>query len=551
MRVIYHVAVYLRLSRDDAAFGQFAKISGGKIESNSIRSQRELVCSYIASHKDMELFDSYVDDGRTGANFDRPAFKRMMKDIEDGLVNCVIVKDLSRFGRDYIEAGRLIQKIFPALHVRFIAINDHFDSLTADFNEVSVVLPIKNFINDSYCRDISLKVKSHQQVKRQKGEFIGAFAVYGYQKSRENKHLLVVDPYAAKIVQKIFAWKLEGFSFLAIAEKLNTQGILSPMEYKRSKGVHFQTGFSVNSIAKWSAMAVKRILVNEVYTGSLVQGKREKVNYKMNKCIEKPEDEWVRVENTHAAIISKEDFENVKRLLCTDSRAVCGRKKAHIFSGLLFCGDCMEAMVRRVNKYKGKEKVYFICQQSNKGLGCSRHSIDEEHLKKLVLDSLRLQAEIMLDKVNVIAQVRAQEVDFDELMTFERELLQLKSEQEQYISLQSGLYEDWKKGIITKEDFLDFKKIYEEKFVHLQKMIEQQDKTIKERFRAKVALGIQLERFKEVLEFTELNREILITFVQRIFVYEDKRICIEFRFQELFERAVISAAKNEKGRRLS
>ncbi|WP_333813996.1 recombinase family protein, partial [Muricomes intestini] len=359
---IYFVAVYLRLSRDDE------DIDGStKSESNSISSQRELIRSYIREHEDMELFDIYVDDGYSGANFDRPEFQRMMADIKAGNVNCVIVKDLSRLGRDYIEAGRLIQKTFPAFRVRFIAVTDHFDSQTADYNTKSLVLPVKNFINDSYCRDISQKVKSHQRIKREQGKFIGAFAMYGYRKSDEDRNRLCPDDYAADIVRKIFAWKLEGMSTLAIAQRLNELGILSPMEYKKAQGEKFSTSFQTKPTAKWSAVAVKRILTNEVYTGVMVQGKNEQVNYKVKKMVAKPEKEWIRVEGTHEAIVSHEDFEIVQALMAVDTRAKTGAKCAHLFSGLLFCGDCKEPMIRRVNRYKGTSKVYFICPTRNRG----------------------------------------------------------------------------------------------------------------------------------------------------------------------------------------
>ena len=363
-KIMYHAAIYLRLSRDDEDIDGSAKR-----ESDSISSQRELARSFVREQPDMELFDIYIDDGYSGANFDRPDFKRMMADIENGNVNCVVVKDLSRFGRDYIEAGRFIQKTFPAFSVRFIAITDHYDSLTADQSTTSLVIPVKNFVNDSYCQDISEKVKSHQRVKREKGKFIGAFAVYGYQKDHEDKNKLVIDEYAAKIVKNIFTWKLDGMSNLAIANRLNENGIFSPLEYKKSYGEHYSTGFQAGIVSKWSAVAVKRILTNEIYTGMMVQGKREKVNYKVDKILEKPESEWFKVEGTHEAIISKEDYQNVQRLLKVDTRAGKGKEKAHMFSGLLFCGDCKEPMVRRINRYKGTEKIYYICSTRNRSEG--------------------------------------------------------------------------------------------------------------------------------------------------------------------------------------
>ena len=193
--------------------------------------------------------------------------------MEAGRVNCVIVKDLSRFGRDYIEAGRYIQKTFPALGVRFIALTDHFDSISADTGERSILLPVKNFINDSYCRDISTKVKSQFEIKRKNGECVAAFPVYGYKKSDKDKSRLVIDEYAAENVRRIFAWRIEGMALSAIAEKLNSLGILSPREYKKSIGIPYNGGFSGTGRSSWSSVAIKRILTNEIYLGHMIQGK--------------------------------------------------------------------------------------------------------------------------------------------------------------------------------------------------------------------------------------------------------------------------------------
>ena len=215
-----------------------------RAESNSIGSQRELIRSFIREQEDIELFDCYADDNYSGSNFERPEFKRMISDIRAGRVNCVIVKDLSRFGRDYIETGRYLDQVFPALGVRFIALTDRYDSFSADAGERNIVLPVKNFINDSYCRDISTKVKSQLAIKRRKGECLAAFAVYGYRKSAEDRNRLLVDDYAAGIVRRIFAWKIEGMAVSAIAEKLNGLHILSPKEYKKSLGLNYRGGFT-------------------------------------------------------------------------------------------------------------------------------------------------------------------------------------------------------------------------------------------------------------------------------------------------------------------
>lgn len=539
----YNVAMYLRLSRDDisAGSGRGEKITvgSGRGESNSIGSQRDMIRSFIRQQDDMEIYDIYVDDGFSGTNFDRPEFKRMMEDIKGGHVNCVIVKDLSRLGRDYIEAGRLIQKTFPAFSVRFIALTDHFDSLTADSNETSLVVPVKNFVNDSYAGDISGKVRSHQKIKREKGEFIGAFAVYGYKKSEENRNLLVPDQYSADIVRKIFAWKMEGFSNLAIAEKLNRLGVLSPMEYKKTWGEKFRTGFVTGVITKWSAVAVKRILVNESYIGTLVQGKEEKINYKVRKSVKKPREEWTRVQDAHEAIVSREDFEIVQDLLQIDTRAGNGEEKAHLYAGILFCGDCLEPMQRRVNRYKGRESVSFICSTKNKGGECSRHTIAEEDLNTLVLTSLKQQISLFMNKSNVLAHMEKMEIDFDEVASFDRGIKRLYKEQDKYLFLRAGLYEDLKKGIITEEDYKNFREVYEQHYQEIQQTISNQEDTIKVLFKSGVTAGINLERLKAAMQISELNRMTLLTFVKRILVYEDKRVYLELRHRELFSKVVM------------
>ena len=533
-KIMYHAAIYLRLSRDDEDIDGSAKR-----ESDSISSQRELARSFVREQPDMELFDIYIDDGYSGANFDRPDFKRMMADIENGNVNCVVVKDLSRFGRDYIEAGRFIQKTFPAFSVRFIAITDHYDSLTADQSTTSLVIPVKNFVNDSYCQDISEKVKSHQKIKREKGKFIGAFAVYGYQKDHEDKNKLVIDEYAAKIVKNIFTWKLDGMSNLAIANRLNENGIFSPLEYKKSYGEHYSTGFQAGIVSKWSAVAVKRILTNEIYTGMMVQGKREKVNYKVDKILEKPESEWFKVEGTHEAIISKEDYQNVQRLLKVDTRAGKGKEKAHMFSGLLFCGDCKEPMVRRINRYKGTEKIYYICSTRNRSEGCSRHSISEADLKKVVFRIIQSQIELLIDVNRQMQYIQTKEMNFEDVVGFDKEIARLRNEQEKYLELRAGLYEDLKMGVITQADFKNFSAIYKKQYMETEQALEKQEEMLNRLFYKGIQSGVKLERLKETMRVTTLDRETLLSFVERIEVYEEKKVAVQFCCQEEMEKMLV------------
>ena len=273
----FYAAMYLRLSREDSDAGTTADTGSAgnaeatfRAESNSIGSQRELIRSFIREQEDMELFDCYADDNYSGSNFERPEFKRMLSDIKAGRVNCVIVKDLSRFGRDYIETGRYLDQIFPALGVRFIALTDRYDSFSADAGERNIVLPVKNFINDSYCRDISTKVKSQLAIKRRKGECLAAFAVYGYRKSAEDRNRLLVDDYAAGIVRRIFAWKIEGMAVSAIAEKLNGLHILSlrlPFSFPKT----FYVSSSVKILGFNMAQRISTPRFSIIYTAAITR----------------------------------------------------------------------------------------------------------------------------------------------------------------------------------------------------------------------------------------------------------------------------------------
>lgn len=326
----YNCATYLRLSRSD----------GDQQESNSIKNQRALLNDYMGKHPELHKFDEYVDDGYSGTNFERPDFKRMMQDIEKRNVNCIIVKDLSRFGRNYIETGRYLERIFPFMGVRFIAINDHYDSAEENDDKGRILIPFNNLINDTYCRDISLRVRSHLDVKRKEGQFIGSFAGYGYRKDPKDKNHLIIDEYAAGIVQEIFKQKLNGMSSQRIASHLNELGVLPPNEYKRANGFNYTCGFQAGLNQKWTVVSVNRILKNESYTGTLIQGKRRKINYKVKKSHDVGSENWIRVEDAHDAIISKGEFQQVQQLLELDTRTAPSQTTVYPLSGFLRCADC-------------------------------------------------------------------------------------------------------------------------------------------------------------------------------------------------------------------
>ena len=354
IKKIYHAAIYVRLSKEDGDI-----VSANKRESNSISNQKDLIKNFLKDKKDIVVVSERVDDGYSGSNFERPAFQMMLEDIRRGVVDCVVVKDLSRFGREYIDAGKYIERIFPALGVRFIAINDNYDSLEGKSQADEIVIPFKNLINDAYCRDISIKIRSHLEVKRKNGEYIGAFTPYGYKKDDADKNKLVVDTYAADIVKEIFRLKLSGMSQTAIANYLNDQGVLSPMEYKHSLGINIQDNFKRHEQAEWSAMSVKRVLENEVYIGTLIQGRHTTPNHKVKKLMDKPEKDWIRIEHNHEPIVTEREFTLVQRLLGLDTRTSPNGDKVYPLSGLAVCGDCGALMIKRDVPAGGKVYSYY------------------------------------------------------------------------------------------------------------------------------------------------------------------------------------------------
>lgn len=528
---LYRVAIYLRLSKDD---GDISFSESRKSESNSIHNQRELLMSYLEKHPEMELYDEYKDDGWTGTNFDRPDFRRMMEDVRAGKVNCVLVKDLSRFGRDYIECGKYIEKIFPQLGIRFIALNDGFDTKSSSSTD-SIVIPFKNLINDSYSRDISIKVRSNLEVKRRQGEFISNFTVYAYQKDKENKNHLVVDEYAAGIVRDIFKWAIEGLSPGSIASRLDQLGVLSPMEYKKSQGSKYKTKFKTGTRAKWSHVAVRRILQNEVYTGTMVQGKRTTPNHKTKKFVYKDQNDWVRVEGTHEAIISRPQFDLVQQILQEDTRASAEKTAVHPYCGRIFCGDCGSPAVRKTASSGGKRYVYYVCG-ANKADShtCSKHSIREEVLDNAVLVTIQRQIEVALDMDAALRQIEALSWERTELKKIDANIEVQNQIIQKNNELRLGIYEDLQSGILSRDEFMTLKEEFSSRIAAAKLVI---DQLVSSKSEIQHGLNKQqgwLAQFHEYENVTAISRRLVVSLVERINVYEGSEIEVVFRHRDQF-----------------
>lgn len=526
----YRVAMYLRLSQDDEKYDK-----DFKVESNSISNQRLQIQDYIDKNEEMELAKEYVDDGYSGINFERPAFKEMMEDVITGSINCIVVKDLSRFGRDYIDSGRYLQRVFPSLDIRFIALNDNYDSFTASETEKNLVIPFKNFINDNYCRDTSAKVRSVCKVKRKQGQFISNYAPYGYEKDKEDKHKIVIDKEVEYVVRKIFSMKLEGYSSYSIAKHLNDNGIPSPMEHKKAKGIRYKTGFSTKAVAKWDTPSVNRILINEIYIGTLQQGKREKINYKLDKVVSKNKSDWIEIEDNHEAIIDPHDFEIVQKLLKCDIKAKTVGEKADLFSGLLFCKDCNAQMTKKVDKRGKTPTVYYICSSYNKGQDCSRHSIKQEELQRTVLEMIRHYIQYLGEYESVSEKIKEMEVSYELFQKIDKRQEYTKKNKAKFELLKSSLYQDLKEGIIAEEEFYDMREFYTNRIVESELILEKQSKEIARLY--KKSLGNQnfLADIKKYQNIGTLERGLLVRLVDKIYVLEDKKIEIQFNYDETIE----------------
>ena len=449
----------------------------------------------------------------------------------------MVVKDLSRFGRVYIESGQYIEKLFPALGVRFIAINDNYDTAHLDSSS-SLMLPFKNLMNDSYCRDTSIKIRSHLDVKRRNGEFIGSFAVYGYAKDPENKNRLVVDPEAAETVREIFARRIAGQSCQAISDDLNALGVLSPMEYKRSKGINFKTGYQVQSKAKWSARAVLRILENEVYLGIMTQGKRTTPNYKVRTVVERPPEAWMRVEGTHEAIISQEDFRLAARLKGKDTRKAPGASVVYPLSGLVCCGDCKSNMIRKTSLYGEKTYGYFVCaaHRADKSV-CSTHNISETKLEQAVLEGINFHIKMVAELRGALEAISRRPMQRVTLERMDRRLDTLRRELARKQEIRDNLYRRYASGEVSKEDFYDFKRIFTKDCEEVEQSIETQRHQLDEMLANTSPDSPWIEYFQRFGQIDVLNRDVLVRLVERILVYEDSRIEIVFQYQAQFEQA--------------
>ncbi len=529
---VWKTALYIRLSRED----------GDKAESDSIGSQREILKEYLKRCPDMELVDIYADDGYSGTNFDRPDFKRMMEDVEAKRINCIVVKDLSRFGRNYIEVGNFLDKVFVLKHIRFIAVNNNYDNVGGYNNAVNnlITVGVTNVTNETYAANTSLNVRGTLNLRRQQGKFIGSFATYGYLKDPDDHHKLIVDPDAAPIVQMIFERFVAGESIIGITKDLNEMGIPNPSMYKKLKGFNYKHPAGKSNDGLWPDSSVRRILQNRMYLGDMVQGKNSTYSYKLKQCYAKPKEEWIVVEGTHEAIIDQETFDMAQSLFNKHIRKSPKKSHVDLFSGLVRCADCKRVMNKKTNEHSYATYHYYRCVTTRKmkKSACTNHTIRIDKLEQTVLLTIQKMINTAVSMSEILDIINNSEMRQTQSKSLKQTIEMHLSEREKTVSMIADLYPDWKQGVITQDEYMVLKEKLNDKLRLMDEKLEALNKTA-----AEFQDGIDDENdfvshFKKYGNIDKLTRALVTELIDTIFVHEGGDIEIVFKFKDAYAEAV-------------
>ncbi|WP_317368324.1 recombinase family protein [uncultured Tyzzerella sp.] len=499
----YKVAFYIRISVLDD-------------ESNSIENQQILLNNFIKNNTYFKLINTYIDNGITGTSFNREQFKNLINDIKLNKINCVIVKDLSRFGRNYIETGQYLEEILPKLNVRFIAVNDNYDSINLDCTHI-LNLHIKNIINDMYAKDISKKICTSLKTKQLNGDFIGSVACFGYKKSKDNKYKLEIDDYASDIVKKIFSLRLDGKSYLAIAKQLNSLNIPCPNKYKFDNKILFDEKYK-NCL--WTESTIKKILKNQTYLGHTIQGTKRKQLYNNKNIKSVPKDEQIIVYNTHTPIIDEDTFLKVEQMnklnkeKYANSESNLTKKSNNLYKNILKCGECGSRLYLTNKYYKcSKNKVA-------KDL-CCFDKISKDELDNVIFNSLKTQINVLLDKNKI-------KINNENLSTCLENIKNIDKEINKIPLLYEKLYNDYLKKLLTESEYLDFR----QKYIEKEDLLLKEKQNLQQQYEDLQKNSIdKLERFIKFEDKEFFNQQLIQMLIKSIYIYKDNLIKINFSFK--------------------
>ena len=511
----YHAALYIRLSKEDESEGP----------SQSVQNQESLLREFVQQHR-LSVYDTYIDDGWSGTSFDRPAFQRMIADIEAKKVNMVITKDLSRLGRDYILTGHYMERYFPEHRVRYISLLDGID--TGVDSTANDITPFRAIMNDMYAKDISKKIKSVKRDKQRKGQFIGGKPVYGYKMHPTEKNKIVIDEEVAPVVRRIFALALSGMSCRNIATRLNQEGVPTPATY-----ANLPVARPGPYTGLWSSERISEMLQNETYIGNMVQGRSVKISYKSKKCLRQAPANWVVVEGTHEPLVDGETFRKVQ-LLVGSRKHTRSRTYDFLLKGLIFCHECGYplAVLNRKNA-RGEDVLYFVCrtyQRFTKAGVCTCHSIKEKTVTDAVVAKVREVCHACLKPDELLPMAREAVENAGKGSGLKMELQDLQSRIDSLTAKLDRMYTDRLNGLLPEADFQRiFSRIKGER-----EQLEEKRKALA--FQQKSPVPSE-DRARELVQrFIETageSRELLVSLIERVELTEDKEVIIKFRFAQL------------------
>lgn len=524
---IWNTCIYGRLSFEDDR----------KKESDSIGNQIAMLERYITERPYLKLTSVFKDINRTGINFERPGFNEMMEAIKSGKINCIVVKDLSRFGRNYIETGTYLEKILPFFNVRFISVNDGYDSQNPGNQDDGYVVPLKNLIHDVYARDISQKTKSGLAVKRNKGEFTGCIAAYGYLKADSGR--LVIDEETAPAVRNIFKWASDGMGDMCIAQKLNGLGIPSPSQYRYTKGILKSERYA--NMRYWYKSAVRRILINPVYLGHMVQGKTKSDLWGNGGCVDMPQERWVEIKNTHEPLVDEETFLAVRQIK-RERELNEGKKRSpqteNILKGRVFCGDCKRSMKRRRSpKSNGAEIYYFTCttyEDISKN-DCNKKRMDEPELLSILYTAIHKQIDLAVDMDRVVSKLNAKESFNEHQNGLDAEINETEKKLSRLSMLRSSLYEDNQEKLLDEAEYLFTKSKYERDAGVLRSRLD--ELSIRKHMIDRVLTPENpwLAALKKFKSNKTITGEMIDQLIERVEIFRNNTVSICFRYRDEFE----------------
>ena len=521
----WNVGIYTRRSFDDLDDN----------ESNTIINQKEMLTEYVNNLPNATIVDYYVDDGYSGTTFDRPSFQEMFSDVVSGRINAIIVKDLSRLGRNYIEIGKYLEQIFPQYDLRVIAINDDIDSFLKPDSINNFIVPIKNLINETYSKDISKKVASSYLAMAKSGKFVSGTPPYGYDLDPEDKHHLVINKDEAEVVKKIFEMSLNEDGRVKICKYLNDEGILCRKELQRRiKNNLTLEPFKIKTKYIWSTSTIGRMLVNETYIGNLVQLKTYKKSYKDHREIPKAQEDWIRCDNTHEAIISKSDFNQVQKLIKKNTKTKKKKEVIYsIYNGKLKCFDCGKAMVKQ-DDYRGNRNIsnYFCISHLYLSKSCSSHKIKTEVLNNTVLESIQLQVKLVIELDKSIKRLFFRSNKGQLETTYKEKIRVAEIKLENLKNKKRDNYKEWKFGSIDKKEYETIQQDIENKINKLNEDIELYNSTYQNTIKRLRKDEYWISHYRRNRKIKKITKEVLDELVESILVKEDGSLIINFKYQD-------------------